>query len=140
MNDIEFGKRVAFLRRQSGLTQAEIAYKLGVSYSGYQRYEAGGMPNQRNIKRICDFFECNKTWLLTGEGEMMSKSASSVCSDESLTYTHEIVHDNLGDGVILLTRIHAAENKSHYDNTIKYLKHTADIIDIEERTDSDRKQ
>jgi hypothetical protein len=63
----------------------------------------------------------------------------SICGGLKQDINHDIVSDSLGDGVIMLTKIHAAKNRTHYDNTIKYLKRTADIVEMEERKDSEKK-
>lgn len=38
---MEFKDRIRTLRKESGLTQREIAEKIGVTYRTYQNYEAG---------------------------------------------------------------------------------------------------
>ncbi len=66
--DYELGKRIAWLRKNSGLEQKEAAEKIGIIYGTYQPYEYGKRPSWRKIEDILSFYQCNKSWLLTGEG------------------------------------------------------------------------
>jgi Predicted transcriptional regulator len=53
-----FATTLRQLREQAGLTQAELAEKLGVRQSAVSMYESGARePNLTTIKEIADFFE-----------------------------------------------------------------------------------
>ncbi|MCX5825334.1 MAG: helix-turn-helix transcriptional regulator [Deltaproteobacteria bacterium] len=66
--DIEFGKRIAWLRINRGLEQKPAAVAMGILYGTYQPYEYGKRPSWRKIEQILSFYQCSKSWLLTGEG------------------------------------------------------------------------
>jgi len=51
VNKALFAKRLA-----SGLTQAELAKRIGVSKRVYQYAEAGGVPQPRHIARFSSFY------------------------------------------------------------------------------------
>ena len=46
-----FGEKLLFLRRQSGLSQEQIAEKLNVSRQAVSRWEAGAIPDMENKDR-----------------------------------------------------------------------------------------
>ncbi|MBW1801465.1 MAG: helix-turn-helix transcriptional regulator [Deltaproteobacteria bacterium] len=75
MNNSDFGKRLSFIRKKKGLKQNKAAALVGVSYRAYQRYEGGGNPSPKNLKKLLDYFGCRRAWLLTGEGEPFDEEA-----------------------------------------------------------------
>ena len=46
---MEFKERIRLLRKEAGLTQAEVAEKIGVTYRTYQNYEAGASAPQSKV-------------------------------------------------------------------------------------------
>lgn len=65
MND-----RIKYIRTERGMTQTEIAEKLGLSQNYIWMIEKGERsPSDRTINDICREFGVNETWLRTGEGE-----------------------------------------------------------------------
>ena len=54
------------LRTQLGLTQVEIASKLGMTQSAWARFETGGVPDPRcsTIVLICNTFNISADWLM----------------------------------------------------------------------------
>ena len=70
---MEIKDRIRFLRKDLGLTQTEFAAKLFVSMDSISLIERGvNNPASRTVEQICQEFNVNKEWLLTGEGEMYS--------------------------------------------------------------------
>lgn len=51
---IEFAKKFLEIRRNSGLTQDELAEKSGVSQATIARIEAGGPPTLDNFRKLCE--------------------------------------------------------------------------------------
>ncbi|MBN1495905.1 MAG: helix-turn-helix transcriptional regulator [Spirochaetes bacterium] len=69
--DKSFALRLKTLRKQKGFkTREEAAAAIGLSFGTYQRFERGGHPSQKNIKKIVDYYGCSEPWLLTGYGPM----------------------------------------------------------------------
>lgn len=68
--DQELGRRFIELRKSLGLTQTEIAEKIGIHYTSYQSYEKGAYPNGKNIRKISNAINVSFNWLLSGDGEM----------------------------------------------------------------------
>ena len=54
---MDFKDKIRLLRRESGLTQREIADKIGVTYRTYQNYEAGASsPSGAVLAKISELF------------------------------------------------------------------------------------
>ena len=62
-----FQDRLRHARNSIGLTQPELAKKLGVSYRTYTRYELGnGFPDSEILQKIGILTGCNMNWLIMG--------------------------------------------------------------------------
>lgn len=60
-----FGKRVQGLRKNKGLTQAELAEKMDVSEEAVKRWEQGrSTPSKESLDKISNFFQCDYDYLL----------------------------------------------------------------------------
>jgi transcriptional regulator with XRE-family HTH domain len=81
MNDIAFGNRLKYLREARKLTQPKLAELVGMSYSAIQKHEAGSGVNKTTLNRYVIFYKCDRSWLLTGQGEPFMVE---VLRDESL--------------------------------------------------------
>lgn len=54
------GKNIRILRKKAGLTQKELADKLGMTYSNIGRYENDGtMPPVNTLLELCELFSVN---------------------------------------------------------------------------------
>lgn len=63
--------RIKSIRKEKGMTQQAFADALGVAKNNIANYEIGRRsPSTGVIQLICNIFNVNETWLLTGEGEM----------------------------------------------------------------------
>ncbi|CZR95875.1 Helix-turn-helix domain protein [Clostridioides difficile] len=63
--------RIKELRKIQQMTQSEFGEKIFVSRSLISAYEKGIKPiPNRTIETICNSFNVNKQWLLTGEGDI----------------------------------------------------------------------
>lgn len=68
---MSFGERLKKIRKSNGLTQEEFAAKIGVTRSPIAASELGKSKLQTiTINRICELFDINQDWLLTGNGQM----------------------------------------------------------------------
>ena len=88
------GARIAALRREAGLSQAQLARKLGISPSAMGMYEQGRRePSVDNLVAIARIFQVSTDYLLTGapapqEKErlnelLLSRMASADCRLDS---------------------------------------------------------
>jgi len=69
MKDRALGNRLKFLRNNMRLTQKEAAFKIGFKLRALQSHESGQWPNRNNMQKYIDFYQCDRVWLLTGDGE-----------------------------------------------------------------------
>ncbi len=69
-------KRLREIRLRLGLTQREAASTMGCSTSTWQNYEAGEtFPQERTLTKLCDL-GFSGSWILTGDGPMLSQGVS----------------------------------------------------------------
>lgn len=60
-----FNNQLKFYRKSLGLTQKQIAEKLGLTEQAYQHYEYGDRePTLETLKRLCVIFDCTSDELL----------------------------------------------------------------------------
>ena len=74
------GQRIALLRRQAGMSQAELASRMGVSASAVGMYEQGRRePSVEGRIALSDILQVSTDYLLTGkitdEGQLRTLSA-----------------------------------------------------------------
>lgn len=63
-------ERIRTLRKQKGLTQTELGYKIGLKKSAISKLESdGNSVTDQNIRLISEAFGVNPAWLRTGEGK-----------------------------------------------------------------------
>lgn len=61
----ELGQKLKEARLQAGLTQKEVADKLGVAQPIYQRFEKGVYEcTYEQLRILCDFFDISADYLL----------------------------------------------------------------------------
>ena len=76
MTDIKpiIAKNLAHFRKQSGLTQAELAEKLNYSDKAISKWERGeGMPDLYVVERLCAIFGVKADYILTEHSEQEKK-------------------------------------------------------------------
>ena len=62
------GARVAKARRAGGMTQGQLATRLGVTTRSIQNYEAGVFVPHNHLRQIAAVGHVSVSWLLTGGG------------------------------------------------------------------------
>ncbi|MCT6874822.1 LexA family protein [Frischella perrara] len=65
MNNL--GKRIKARREELGLTQQEIAEKVGIKQQSYQAIESGETKKPRNLYELSIALKCDLAWLLSGK-------------------------------------------------------------------------
>src|SRR5213082_2917224 len=63
------GRRIARARKERGLTQEELAARIGVSPRSIQGYEAGSVVPYRRLSQLAAVTNRELGWLLEGEAE-----------------------------------------------------------------------
>jgi transcriptional regulator with XRE-family HTH domain len=74
--------RIRYLRKKVGLSQDEVAAKIGLNFGTYQKWEYGQRPSYKNLQKIIGFYNCNESWLLTGEGYPFGKVLKKIPPNE----------------------------------------------------------
>lgn len=69
MTDGGIGRRIAQARREAGLTQDELARRVGVTQRSVQGYEAGAVVPYRHLAELAEATGSSATFLLRGEAE-----------------------------------------------------------------------
>lgn len=73
-----FNKRLREVRMSSGLTQQNMADKLGISLNAYQKYEqAERSPSLECLVSIADIFDISLDYLLCRDNFMKSHATSA---------------------------------------------------------------
>lgn len=93
MDTVKIGKFISELRRERGLTQEQLAEKLGISNKTISRWENGNyMPPVEMLMELSKFFEVSINELLSGQrlNEIEARTAAeenlkSVLSDSSFS-------------------------------------------------------
>ncbi|MDF2924918.1 MAG: transcriptional regulator, family [Paenibacillaceae bacterium] len=92
---ITCGIRIAALREKRGLTQEDLAAKIGISRASLSHYEKSRRePDYHTLSRLADFFHVTVDYLL-GRTEHLSAAASPGVRDfsESLELSDEQLLD-----------------------------------------------
>jgi transcriptional regulator with XRE-family HTH domain len=72
-------ERIKAVRKALGISQRDFCAGIYLSHSFYAKIETGTRsPNERVYELICNKYNVNKDWLLTGRGEMFSDSPPDV--------------------------------------------------------------
>ncbi len=68
MNQIKIGKFIASCRKEQGMTQANLAEKLGITDRAVSKWEnRKSMPDSGIMLELCELLEINVNELLSGE-------------------------------------------------------------------------
>ena len=59
-----FSDKLRLLRREAGLTQAQTAERVGISWRTYQDLEGGKYPSYVTLGKIADAFGVSVDWLM----------------------------------------------------------------------------
>ncbi|MBD0865137.1 MAG: helix-turn-helix transcriptional regulator [Rhodobacteraceae bacterium] len=92
-----FGDRVAGAREQAGMTQTELAKRLGVKKSTLNGWEQDlSEPRANKLQMMAGMLNVSITWLLTGEGEGSALPADVGLADETPGDLSQILRDLQG--------------------------------------------
>lgn len=78
-NYIGVGERLKELRERLGLSQTDLANKLGKARQTIQNYESGNTDVPSSFANtVCEEYKVSVVWLLTGDGNMLRSDANYV--------------------------------------------------------------
>lgn len=76
---MKIGQKISACRKKRGMSQEDLAERIGVSRQAVSRWETGeSVPDVEKIKALCRIFEVPADYLLFDEKEELS----SGCSEE----------------------------------------------------------
>ena len=90
MDQIKIGKFIAACRKEEGMTQAELAEKLGISDRAVSKWETGkSMSDSGIMLELCGFLKINVNELLSGE-RIMAEFYSKQVEENLLAMRREV--------------------------------------------------
>lgn len=75
-------KRLRKLREEMGLSQGELAKKLGISRTAYVKYETGESKPMRKLQELSDLFNISIDYLLGNDIESKAKPNDNVPTND----------------------------------------------------------
>lgn len=75
-------KRLRKLREEMGLSQGELAKKLGISRTAYVKYETGESKPMRKLQELSDLFNVSIDYLLGNDIESKEKPNDNVLTND----------------------------------------------------------
>ncbi|MBC8542793.1 helix-turn-helix domain-containing protein [Clostridiales bacterium NSJ-32] len=94
MDQIKIGKFIASCRKEQGMTQANLAEKLGISDRAVSKWETGkSLPDSGIMLEVCDFLKINVNELLSGE-RIMAELYDKRAEENLLAMKKEIEDKN----------------------------------------------
>ena len=117
------GKMIKKEREQRGMTQAELASELGVSYKQISNYERGKLlPPLDNLLGFCNIFDCELGYLIGEEGyETKTKLMTKICeltglSEESVQSISDLTNDEFhgDDNKHVLNKLLTADQFNYF--------------------------
>jgi len=128
-----FGDRFKEFRNKCGLTQTQLAQKIGVNVYTVQRYELGYLPKGDIFLALSESLGCSIDWLLRGV-EKKSEQESRLQGDLLRTIIRaienelqkrdlELEPDKKAEAIALLYEMYADTKKEVTEQTVvRYLK------------------
>ena len=107
MDENNLGTRIRGARKKAGLSQDELAHRLGITMNTVNRYEKGHrLPDANILTRMVEVLNCDPAWLLTGEvADRVAEKISpyyNVSTDPELSEINEWLRDNPKDKKLFL--------------------------------------
>lgn len=94
MDQIKIGKFIASCRKERGMTQANLAEKLGISDRAISKWETcKSMPDSGIMLELCDLLKINVNELLSGE-RIMTEVYGKRAEENLLAMKQEVEENN----------------------------------------------
>lgn len=107
-----FGKRLASLRIKTGLTQKEVAERMGTVQSTYSGYELGTRKITLEIVvKLASIFDVSPDYLILGE----EKKPASQKTDEAILRLFHTLSDENKKKIVELARLYSGSQGQTLD-------------------------
>ena len=121
---MNFHEKMRLLRKESGLTQDQVAHKMNISISIIRKYEKDRLPDSQQLKRIKDFYKVPYEYLLndecnTREEENLKIGERLGISDKSITILQKLSSGN--NAYILEQLLDYIYNKNSLEKIDEYI-------------------
>lgn len=94
MDQIKIGRFIASCRKKQGMTQKQLAEKIGISNRAVSKWETGkSMPDSGIMLELCDLLKINVNELLSGE-RIMADAYNKQAEDNLLAMKKEVENKN----------------------------------------------
>ncbi|MDU4970519.1 MAG: helix-turn-helix domain-containing protein [Atopobium minutum] len=94
MDQIKIGRFIASCRKMQGMTQKQLAEKIGISNRAVSKWETGkSMPDSGIMLELCDLLKINVNELLSGE-RIMADAYNKQAEDNLLAMKKEVENKN----------------------------------------------
>ena len=94
MDQIKVGKFIAACRKEQGMTQANLAEKLGISDRAVSKWETGkSMPDSGIMLELCELLKINVNELLSGE-RIMAEAYDQRAEENLLEMRRQVEEKN----------------------------------------------
>lgn len=108
MNSV--GERIKSLRTQGGMTQSDLAAKVGLTYVQIGRYEKrGAVPSSDVLSKLADALNTTTDFLM--HGSVQDKASSQINDNELLSLFRSVEKMNNEDKSVIKTVIDALITK-----------------------------
>ena len=91
----QIGERIAAARRAAGLTQRELAERLGVTTRSIQNYESGAVVPYKHLRRIEVLAHKRVGWILAGDPTEDSVAETIARLEDVLHRHHALLQEHL---------------------------------------------
>ncbi|MBC5624971.1 helix-turn-helix transcriptional regulator [Clostridium sp. NSJ-49] len=121
-------ERIKEIRKAEKLTQTKFGDKLSVSRDVISSFESGRVePKPIFLNYLCEIFNINKDWLLTGEGEMYKQLSAE--EEFAFLIGHIAASDNpkLKNLINILSQI---DNEQDLDLILNLCKRLSDKKEV----------
>ena len=92
---MSIGDKITFLRKESNMTQEQLADLLSVSRQSVSRWESNiAFPETDKLIQLCNIFKCSSDYLL--KDEITDKNANSIGVSMSTLISHYVSLATIG--------------------------------------------
>ncbi len=115
--DVALGTRIRLRRRELGLSQAQLARQLGITFQQVQKYEGG--TNRVSFSRLVEIAQALRCGMVDIVGDLVSSKASAV-------FSRRVAQLNEPGAAELLTSYAAIQSPKHRRTILNLAKQLAE--------------